>query len=148
VAPANPADDWMKITCLNLKVNGDLIDDPKLLAASNANNGESNNENAKLLATFRNKKVTGLNGTPDDFIKAILATLAVDTNHANRMTTNTESIVEQTNNSRLSISGVSLDEEMGNMVKFQHSYNASAKMVTTLDSIMDTMINRLGLVGR
>jgi flagellar hook-associated protein 1 FlgK len=148
LTPLDLTDDWANVNCINLKVNDKIIDDPNLVAASLGSNGESNNENAKLLATFRNKKIPGLNGTPDDFVKAILATLSVDTNHANRMTTNTESIVEQTNNSRLSISGVSLDEEMGNMVKFQHSYNASAKMVTTLDSIMDTMINRLGLVGR
>ncbi|MDF2840357.1 MAG: flagellar hook-associated protein FlgK, partial [Clostridia bacterium] len=78
----------------------------------------------------------------------ILATLSVDANQANRMATNTDAIVEQTNNKRLSESGVSLDEEMGNMVKFQHAYNASARMITTLDGIMDTMINRLGMVGR
>ncbi len=89
-----------------------------------------------------------MNGTSDDFLKSILATLSVDANQANRMTTNTEAIVEQTNNKRLSESGVSLDEEMGNMVKFQQAYNASARMITTLDGIMDTMINRLGLVGR
>lgn len=149
-AVADPSNDWMKINCINLKVSDAVKKNPNLVAASLTNNGESNNENAKLLAAFRNKKdiFTGLNGTPDDFVKAILATLSVDANHANRMTANTEAIVEQTNKTRLSISGVSLDEEMGNMVKFQHSYNASAKMVTTLDSIMDTMINRLGLVGR
>lgn len=138
------------IDCLNLKVSDALIKDPSTLAAANLVGGESNNENAKLLTAFRNRKdiFTGLNGTPDDYVKSILATLAVDANHADRMMKNTESIVEQTNNKRLSVSGVSLDEEMGSMVKFQHSYNASAKMVTTLDSIMDTMINRLGLVGR
>ena len=138
------------INSINLKVSDIIKDDPSMVAASDAVGGESNNINAKLLANFRNRKdiFSGLNGTTDDYLKSILATLSVDTNQANRMTINTESIVKQTNNKRLSESGVSLDEEMGNMVKFQHSYNASAKMVTTIDSIMDTMINRLGLVGR
>ena len=49
---------------------------------------------------------------------------------------------------RDSVSGVSYDEEMANMVKFQHAYMASAKMISTLDIIMDVTINRLGLVGR
>jgi flagellar hook-associated protein 1 FlgK len=145
---------------LNLKVNSDIKDDPTLVAASGATfTGESNNKNAILLSAFRNNREifidasdpsmnTKIMATPDDFLKSILSALSVDANQANRMMTNTEAIVEQTDNIRLSESGVSLDEEMGNMVKFQHSYNASAKMITTLDSIMNTMINRLGLVGR
>jgi flagellar hook-associated protein 1 len=148
---------WKNINCINFKVDDDIKNDPSKLAASGTTaEGESNNENAKLLAAFRNRTdifydaaiTTKIKGTPDDFMKAILATLSVDANQSNRMTTNTETIVDQTQNKRLSESGVSLDEEMGNMVKFQHAYNASARMITTLDSIMDTMINRLGMVGR
>lgn len=161
IDPDNPTlplvDRWKNITSLNLKVSDDIKNDPSKLAASSTTaTGESNNENAKLLSAFRNEKdtffnaagTTKINGTPDDFMKSILAALSVDANQANRMMTNTEAILEQTNNKRLSESGVSLDEEMGNMVKFQHSYNASARMITTLDGIMDTMINRLGMVGR
>lgn len=64
------------------------------------------------------------------------------------MTTNSQALTDHTYNSRLSESGVSLDEEMTNMVKFQQAYNASARMITTLDAILDTTVNRLGLVGR
>lgn len=144
-------DHWKNINCTNLKVRDEVRNDPNLVAAAGTTeDGESDNAYAIKLADFRNRKdiFLGMNGTSDDYVKAILATLSVDANHANRMTTNTESIVEQTNNKRLSESGVSLDEEMGNMVKFQHAYNASARMITTLDGIMDTMINRLGMVGR
>jgi flagellar hook-associated protein 1 FlgK len=49
---------------------------------------------------------------------------------------------------RQSESGVSLDEEMGNVVKYQHIYNASAMMINTIDEILDVTINRLGMVGR
>ena len=49
---------------------------------------------------------------------------------------------------RESISGVDYDEEMANIVRYQHSYIAAARMVTTIDTIMDVTINRLGLVGR
>ena len=41
-----------------------------------------------------------------------------------------------------------LDEEMADMVRFQKSYNAAARMVTTVDEMLDTIINRMGLVGR
>lgn len=155
--PLQPAADrWMNVNCLNMKVNDVVKNDPTKVAAAGSNSGETNNENAKKLAAFRNNKsifydsamLSKINGTPDDFMKSILSVLAVDSNQAKRLMTNTEAIVGQTMNQRLSESGVSLDEEMGNMVKFQHAYNASARMITSLDKVMDTMINRLGLVGR
>ncbi|MFC4355274.1 flagellar hook-associated protein FlgK [Chryseomicrobium palamuruense] len=48
------------------------------------------------------------------------------------------------NNDRQSVMGVSLDEEMSNLIKFQHAYNAAARMVSTTDQLLDTLINRLG----
>lgn len=157
VTPADTTDDWKNINCLNLKVNDALKDNPTLLAASDGSaTGQSNNGNILKLVDLRNKKdvfydaagTTKINGTADDFLKSILSVLSVDSNQAKRLMTNTEAIVDQTNNRRMSESGVSLDEEMGEMVKYQHAYNASARMITTLDRIMDTMVNRLGIVGR
>ncbi len=48
----------------------------------------------------------------------------------------------------MSISGVSIDEEMANMVKFEKSYQAAARILTALDEMLDVLINRVGLVGR
>lgn len=47
-------------------------------------------------------------------------------------------------NDRQAVMGVSLDEEMSNLIKFQHAYNAAARMVSTTDELLDTLINRLG----
>ncbi len=52
-------------------------------------------------------------------------------------------IVTSTQNERLAMSGVSQDEELGNMLKYQYAYNASARMVSMLDGMMDTIINRM-----
>lgn len=138
------------INCLNFKVNPDIILNPNKIAASSTDNGESNNENLKLLIELRNNKdmFGNIKGTPDDFVKSILTTLAVDSNQAQRMAANSLSLVSQTVNSRLSESQVWLDEEMSNMVMFQLAYNASARVVTTLDKILDTTVNRLGIIGR
>ena len=48
----------------------------------------------------------------------------------------------------MSVSGVSLDEEMTDMIKFQHAYNASARMITLQDEMLDKIINGMGTVGR
>ena len=50
-------------------------------------------------------------------------------------------------NQRQSVSGVSLDEEMTNLISYQRAYQASARMMTTIDSTLDTLINHTGTVG-
>jgi flagellar hook-associated protein 1 FlgK len=60
----------------------------------------------------------------------------------------TQSVVAaQVDASRESVSGVNLDEEMTNMLQFQHAYSAAARMITTIDETLDVLINRTGRVG-
>ncbi|NLY18389.1 MAG: flagellar hook-associated protein FlgK, partial [Clostridiaceae bacterium] len=54
-------------------------------------------------------------------------------------------MTRQIDNRRQSISGVSLDEEMANLVRYQHAYGAAAKMIQTYAEILDILVNRLGL---
>ena len=49
---------------------------------------------------------------------------------------------------RQEISAVSLDEEMANMLTYQHSYVANSRVINTIDQMLDIMINKMGLVGR
>jgi flagellar hook-associated protein 1 FlgK len=81
-------------------------------------------------------------------MKSLVSNLGVDTQEAKRVRSNQETMIEEVVKNKESVSGVSLDEEMSMMVQFQHSYNANARMLTTVDGILDTIINRLGLVGR
>ena len=46
---------------------------------------------------------------------------------------------------RQSISGVNVDEELSNMIKFQHGYAAAAKFISMMDTMLDTIINRMGI---
>ena len=50
--------------------------------------------------------------------------------------------------SRKSVSGVNLDEEMTNLVAAQRAYQASARLMTAVDEMLDTLISHTGLVGR
>ncbi len=138
------------INSLNFAINDYLKIDPNRFAASSHTEGESNNEN--LMKIIDLKTDTTLfqttKGTCDDFIKAMLSTLAVDSQQSIRMYTNNEILVAQTDITRMSESGVLLDEEMGNLVKFNQTYSAAAMAINTLDKILDTTINRLGMAGR
>jgi flagellar hook-associated protein 1 FlgK len=58
-----------------------------------------------------------------------------------------QALVNSVDSSRQSTSGVSMDEEMTNMVKFQRAYQASARAMSTMDEMLDILINRTGKVG-
>jgi flagellar hook-associated protein FlgK len=57
-------------------------------------------------------------------------------------------ITTQVDAARESVAGVNLDEEMSNMLSFQHAYSAAGRLVTAIDETLDVLINRTGLVGR
>jgi len=63
------------------------------------------------------------------------------------MEKNSETLVGTVENQRQSVSGVSIDEEMSNIVKFQHAYSASARVMTSMDEMLDKIINGMGRVG-
>jgi len=69
--------------------------------------------------------------------------LAIQTQEATRIGTNQTALLSSLEESRTSISGVSLDEEMANLVQFQHAYQANAKIISTVDQLLDVIINGL-----
>lgn len=76
--------------------------------------------------------------------QSMVANLGTKANGIYRAHQTAELATTGINNDRQSVMGVSLDEEMSNLIKFQHAYNAAARMVSTTDQLLDTLINRLG----
>jgi len=83
----------------------------------------------------------------DGFYRNFIDHMATGTSTAMGFLAATDEEMNFVTNRRLQISGVSLEEEMSNMIRFQHAYNASARMINTLDSMMDRIINQTGRVG-
>jgi flagellar hook-associated protein 1 len=80
--------------------------------------------------------------------RAYVAQVGVDAQAATRRVTLQESVTRQADAARDSVSGVSVDEEMANLLMFQRAYEGAARVMTTVDQTLDTLINRTGLVGR
>lgn len=118
------------------------------LAGSPPKVAPGDNGNALLLAALKHDAKTMGSTTFDDYYRGVVAKLGVDTLAADRMSENQNLLLQQLDQQRQMISGVSLDEEMTSMIKFQHAYNAAARVVTSMDEMLDTIINRLGTVGR
>ncbi|WP_302466529.1 flagellar basal body rod C-terminal domain-containing protein, partial [Heyndrickxia coagulans] len=87
-------------------------------------------------------------GTITSNYEGIIGKLGVDAEQAGNMQTNTGSLLDSVDMNRKSVSSVSLDEELTNMIKYQQAYNAAAKMITMTDEMLDKIINGMGVVGR
>jgi len=66
----------------------------------------------------------------------------------NTKLSNQELMVLQIDNQRSTLTGVSSDEELGNVIKYQHAYNAASKVVNVLDQMIEQIVTSTGLVGR
>jgi len=144
----NKNDPTAEITAENIYVNKDIMDKPALFAASDsANKEEGNGNNAKKLGAMQFTAL--INGsTIQTHYQAVIGQLGVDGQHSARILFNTMTLLGAVENRRASISSVSLDEEMTDMIRFQQAYNASARMITVVDETLDKIINGMGVVGR
>lgn len=126
-------------------VNSDITSNLNKIAAATTKNA-GNGSNALAIADLKKSIITisGSSATVDDYYQNIIGQLGVDSQQAQRMQNNTQLLVDQVDNQRQSISGVSLDEEMTNMVRFQQAYNAAARIVTIMDEMLDKLINGMG----
>jgi flagellar hook-associated protein 1 FlgK len=164
-APFFIPDDVGSFSIQSIQLNPDIIKDVGMIAASIRTedvNGEQkvfrgNGGLALAMGQLRDG-VFNFNsqsqlaaagpGTFDEYFRSVVGGLGVKSQEASRQASNQEMILNSVENRRQSVSGVSLDEEMANLIKFQHAYNASARTITTADQMLDTIINRMGVVGR
>ena len=133
----------------SMSVKQDFIDKPSLIAASDVANEPGNNNNALKLATLQSEaQTTTLNGaTFQSYYESIVGKLGVEGEQAITLSKTSETLKLAVENNRASMSSVSLDEEMTNMITFQQAYNANARMITVVDETLDKIINGMGRVG-
>ncbi|GIP28708.1 flagellar hook-associated protein 1 [Paenibacillus sp. J23TS9] len=152
--------DGQPITAGNIRLNSKIAEDPNLIASSMRTEGtgtdekviKGNNTMALLMANMKLTNIASADGkrntTIDGYYNTMVGQLGVQAQEASRQTQNSDILVEQVESQRQSVSGVSLDEEMSNLIKYQHAYGASARFMTTFDQLLDKLINSTGTVGR
>ena len=126
-------------------VNSALVTNPALIAASG--NGQPGNAAAALaINTLRGTAVIG-SATIDQAYSQLVTRIGSDSQEAQRSLDTSSLLASTLQSKRDSVSGVSLDEEMTNMVRFQRGYQASARALSAMDDMLDTLITRTGRVG-
>lgn len=142
-----------------MNINSAILTNSNLLATSlrteATTNGElvvkGNNTLALLMSSLNEAKFTAADGTKSTVnsqYAAMVGILGVKAQEAQRQSENSDILVTQVEAQRQSVSGVSLDEELSNMMKFQHAYSSAARFMTTFDQLLDKLINSTGIVGR
>ena len=133
-----------------IQVNDVIKNDVMNVAAgyidSNGNAFTGDARAAVEIASIRNSKImVGSQKTFDDYFADTVTNVGLKGEQAEMNLLSQNAIMEDLHNLRDSISGVNIDEELAEVMKFQHGYNAAAKFITVWDSLVDTIINRLGV---
>lgn len=87
------------------------------------------------------------NGTADGLYATLVSRVGHDVSVAEASATSSDALRNTIENRKLSVTGVSLDEEMTNMIRFQRAYQASSRTMSAMDEMLDILINRTGRVG-
>jgi flagellar hook-associated protein 1 FlgK len=112
---------------------------PARLAAS-SDGAAGSNGNAEAMYALSNQAV--INGqSPADYYSGIVFNVGNDVSNASAEQNASSMVLQQLNDQRSSLSGVSLDQEAANMVRYQQAYSASAQVISTINSMMQTVIN-------
>ncbi len=108
--------------------------------------GRGDGSNALAIADLRYQNVMVDNSnTFNEFYTASISKVGAATETANNELDKQKVLLDFFHEMRQSISGVSLDEELAQMMVYQHGYNASARIVTVMDQLLDVVINRMGV---
>lgn len=159
--------DGEPISAANIQVNQAILDDAQLINAGfDATSSEGDGSRALAIAQLRNgtfpmtelsyytdhydaatmtieSTVTGT--TFDNYYKDIVAKIGIDAQAAERGVENQGNLLQQLQMRKESVSGVSIDEEVANLIQYQTAYQANARVMSTIQTMLDTLINGMGL---
>ncbi|MBU0483737.1 MAG: flagellar hook-associated protein FlgK [Proteobacteria bacterium] len=132
----------------DIGINQDLVKNLDLIAAGTVTEfGEifrGDNTNGLSITALQGKEDVNFTGgkisTMDNFYNALVSEIGTDSRTVNRDFEYNSLVSNQMQEMRDSTSGVSLDEEMANLIKFQHAYTAAAKLITTADEMLVTLL--------
>ncbi|MDR1687567.1 MAG: flagellar hook-associated protein FlgK [Clostridiales bacterium] len=144
-----PIADYNELNVFNFIINPEIINDPYKIAAANpgADGPSDESDNSVILSLLKIRDNTHLfkEGKLADYINAISSELGIDINQATKFEKNYTDVTTTINNQRLSVSGVDINEEITNMIKYHQLFQASAKLINVINSIYNTLINTVGV---
>jgi flagellar hook-associated protein 1 FlgK len=156
--PLFEGDSFGTINASTIKVSSGWLSDARYITTTRdpvtvieAGNVDGRNDNIMRMINSMGSDTDitpAFKGTFVEFATSLMSDIAVDVNYNKDMTRTSELVLSSITDQRQSVTGVSLDEEAINMIRYQKSYGAAARLMTALDEMLDTLINKTGIVGR
>ena len=126
----------------DMAVNNALVTDSDLIGAAAAGEGvPGGNGTAIAMANLQSAASMGGGSTFNEYYNSLVGKIGADVQSADFNFSHQTIMVQNLENYRQEVSGVSLDEEMVNLIKFQHAYNAAARLITSADEMLDTLMS-------
>lgn len=145
-----PAGGYADITAGSLSLSSEVLASVRNIAASGVavtSTNSGNNEIALKLAELSSRTDMVNVGNFEEFLNSLVVKLGIESSTAQTLQSSQQAIVDNLQSRKESISGVSLDEEMVQMMTYQHAYTAAARVLTAMDEALEVLINRTGKVG-
>lgn len=137
----------------NIRANPAILKEPgKIVAGATSDSPDGDGSTALKIANLRSEKIKFGEGTDKEKETTILGAymdmvtkVGISKEHADKMIANQDALLGQLEYRRESVSGVSIDEEITNLIKYQSAYQANARVISTISEMLDTLINRTGV---
>jgi flagellar hook-associated protein 1 FlgK len=127
-------------TASSIRMSGALLASPDNIAAS-VNNARGNGDVATQLAGLATTGVAGLGGsTFREHFVLLAASVGLDVSNSTQDLNSQQTLVERDDSARTAVSGVSVDEEMINLIASQQAYQAAARLVTVADQMLQQLL--------
>ncbi len=133
-------------TAANFSLDINIINNPAAIAVSGTGSVGDNS----IASSIANLKFAVISDgeTINQMYRSLVGDISAQSAMAEKQSTAHHLSLDQYNSQFQSVSGVSLDEEMANIIKFQQAYNANARALTVMDEMLEMLIMRTGVVGR
>ena len=144
-----------EFTTNNIQVNPTLLDSDGYNYLAFSKSGDI--ADTTLILDVMQKWENGVEGLEDEFgnpysvnnyYRSVVDGVAVEVSQSSSYYDEHNGLLEAVDNKRQTLSGVSLDEELSYMLKYQYAYQASSKFINIIDSMVDKVVNSMGVVGR
>lgn len=139
-------------TAATLQVNPEISANLNLIALASqevrTQADAGNNRNALALGDLFSRHDLPSISSYTGFMESFSGALAIECAHTDKRLDGQKILLGGIEQQRQSVSGVSMDEEMTSMIRYEKSYAAAARLISTIDEMLDVLVNRMGMVGR
>ncbi|HHX62581.1 MAG TPA: flagellar hook-associated protein FlgK, partial [Epulopiscium sp.] len=130
----------------NFSINKEILENPSTIrTTTDPDKAPGGNDLILDLMEQKHNRKMFKEGEPNDYMISIFSELGINAKEAKMYSTSQSNMVSAIENQRLSVSQVDQNEEMLSLVKYQQAYQAAARIISTMDTIYDITINRLGI---